>query len=166
MENFRLAIVAGVSGLWSLHFRRLTRKIPPSGWHLARSCHDRGAVCHAGATSWGTHSGRAGRWVAKTERCSEEPWSGLGSRVDPEPTPAPWRSALTFSSTDQPKTDPSRERTRDPTQTAESLALARTRTHGDPAGKYRNAMLGPVSVATREDAEARIAGDPYRTVLT
>jgi hypothetical protein len=84
-------------------------------------------------------------------------------------TPALWRSALTFSSTDQPKTDPSRERTRDPAQTAEPLALARTRTHGDPAGKYRNAMLGPASVATREDAEARIAGQGLlsigRTVL-
>jgi hypothetical protein len=74
------------------------------------------------------------------------------------PTSALWRSALTFSSTDQPKTDHAPERTRDPAECAESLALARTRTHGDPAEKYRNAMHGPASVATREDVAARIAG--------
>jgi hypothetical protein len=64
------------------------------------------------------------------------------------PTSALWRSALTVSSTAHPKTDHAPERTRDPAHSAESLALARTRTHGDPAGKDRNAMLGPARVAT------------------
>ena len=68
---------------------------------------------------------------------------------DMEPTPAPWRSALSSPDTDHPKTDHSPERTRDPMHTIGPPALARTRTREIPPRKHRNATLGPATAATR-----------------